>query len=94
MLFHKCLKCIPVILCWIISCDNIFCRRAQDQFLKDEEFRISSNNEKALQLMQDKLERELENAKLELLEVFHKSLGKSLHKFCQNLTVAILCRML
>ncbi|GFN77895.1 centrosomal protein of 164 kda-like [Plakobranchus ocellatus] len=43
-------------------------KRAQDQFLKDEEFRISSNNEKALQLMQDKLERELENAKLELLE--------------------------
>ncbi|KAK3782720.1 hypothetical protein RRG08_037719 [Elysia crispata] len=43
-------------------------KRAQDLLLKEEEFRISSNNEKALQLMQDKLERELENAKLELLE--------------------------
>ncbi|GFS13229.1 centrosomal protein of 164 kDa-like [Elysia marginata] len=51
-------------------------KRAQDQFLKEEEFRISSNNEKALQLMQDKLERELENAKLELLEDKDRRLKK------------------
>ncbi|XP_005104228.2 centrosomal protein of 164 kDa [Aplysia californica] len=43
-------------------------KRAQEQFLKEEEFRISTANEKALQEMQDKLEREVENAKLELLE--------------------------
>ncbi|XP_059149183.1 centrosomal protein of 164 kDa-like isoform X2 [Physella acuta] len=51
-------------------------RRAQEQFLKDEEFKIATANEKALQEMQEKLERELENAKLELLEDKDRRLKK------------------
>ncbi|CAG5133223.1 unnamed protein product, partial [Candidula unifasciata] len=43
-------------------------KKVPDQFLKEEELRISANNEKALRDLKDKLNRELEDAKLELLE--------------------------
>ncbi|BFZ09805.1 hypothetical protein BsWGS_12846 [Bradybaena similaris] len=43
-------------------------KKVQEQFLKEEELHISAKNEKALQDLKDKLDRELEDAKLELLE--------------------------
>ncbi|XP_055887947.1 centrosomal protein of 164 kDa-like isoform X2 [Biomphalaria glabrata] len=43
-------------------------RRQQEQFLREEETKISNANEKAIKEMKEKLGRELENTKLELLE--------------------------
>lgn len=49
-------------------CFIIF-RRAREQILKEEELHITAANEKALQDLKEKLNREMEHAKLELLEV-------------------------
>uniref|UniRef100_A0A2C9LVV9 Centrosomal protein of 164 kDa n=1 Tax=Biomphalaria glabrata TaxID=6526 RepID=A0A2C9LVV9_BIOGL len=43
-------------------------RRQQEQFLREEETKISNANERAIKEMKEKLGRELENTKLELLE--------------------------
>ena len=48
---------------------SIFRRVEQDKQYKDEEQRVRTANSRAIQEMKQKMERELENAKLELLEV-------------------------
>ena len=50
-------------------------RVEQDKQYKDEEQRLRTANSRAIQEMKQKMERELENAKLELLEVRVPSAG-------------------
>ena len=58
-------------------------RVEQDKQYKDEEQRLRTANSRAIQEMKQKMERELENAKLELLEVSVPSVGIR-HRLCNS----------
>ena len=61
-------------------CENVFLisRRAKDDKLKDEESRIRVDTDKSLENLREKMQRELENMKLDLLEVRFISINVTL----------------